>query len=91
MTHLRAVPKQSARPIADHPSADDLLRYQMTAKMHERMLPSGSQTITLTPGQLDYLAAKLDGDEDPRAKGLRLLLDLDERLEEANPRVSGLI
>lgn len=76
--------------MADHPSPDELLRYQMTARMNERMLPSGSTTITLTPGQLDYLAAKLDGDESPVAQGLRLLLDLDDRLEAANPQVSDL-
>lgn len=76
--------------MADHPSPDELLRYQMTARMNERMLPSGSTTITLTPSQLDYLAAKLDGDESPIAQGLRLLLDLDDRLEAANPQVSDL-
>ncbi|MET9360465.1 hypothetical protein ABZX93_06105 [Streptomyces sp. NPDC006632] len=89
MTHLQVVPRQ-AHPMADHPSPDELLRYQMTARMNERMLPSGSTTITLTPGQLDYLAAKLDGDESPVAQGLRLLLDLDDRLEAANPQVSDL-
>lgn len=89
MTHLKVVPKQGP-PIADHPSADDLLRYQMTARMNERVLPSGSQTVTLTPGQLDDLALKYEGDDSPIGRGLRLLLDLDERLEALKTQVSDL-
>ncbi|MFF8283272.1 hypothetical protein ACF06W_11180 [Streptomyces albus] len=45
-------------------------------------------TTTLTPRQLDYLAAKLTGDEHPVAQGLWLLLDLDERQPGSNPQVS---
>ncbi|WNI17695.1 hypothetical protein [Actinacidiphila sp. ITFR-21] len=83
------VPRQHAHLAADHMSADDILRYQMTARQVERMLPSGSVTTTLTPAQLDYLAAKLGDDESPVARGLRALLDLDERLDTANPQVSA--
>ncbi|MGW1180231.1 hypothetical protein [Streptomyces drozdowiczii] len=84
------VPRQGAQPIADHPSADEILRYQMTARMNERMLPSGSQTVTLTPAQLDDLARKYAGDDSPLGQGMRLLLDLDDRLEALNPQVSDL-
>ncbi|MFJ4739155.1 hypothetical protein [Streptomyces sp. NPDC088775] len=90
MTYLRAVPEQGARPAADHPSADDLLRYQMAARMNERMLPSGSMTVTLTPAQLDDMALKYAGDDSPLGQGMRLLWDLDERLERMKPQVSDL-
>ncbi|MEW1922185.1 hypothetical protein [Streptomyces sp. NPDC088360] len=90
MTHLQVVPRQGAKPIADHTSADDMLRYQMTARMNERMLPSGSQTVTLTPAQLDDMARKYADDDSPLGQGMRMLLDLDERLEALNPQVSDL-
>ncbi|NIY68121.1 hypothetical protein SMALB_6203 [Streptomyces malaysiensis] len=53
------------------------------------MLPSGSQTVTLTPAQLDDLARKYAGDDSPLGQGMRLLLDLDDRLDALNPQVSG--
>ncbi|MGW2082536.1 hypothetical protein ACWCOW_37490 [Streptomyces sp. NPDC001939] len=68
MTHLAAVLWQAAAPVTDHVSADDLLRYQMTARVNERVLPSGSQTITLTPAQLDDLALRYEGNERPVAR-----------------------
>ncbi|WP_369042316.1 hypothetical protein [Streptomyces sp. Midd1] len=74
----------------DHPDPSAVLQYQMAARMHERNLPSGSRSVVLTPAQLDDLALKYQGDDSPLGRGLRLLLDLDERLEVANPQVSGL-
>lgn len=91
MTHLAVVPQQGASPRQDHPSADDLLRYQMTARMNERMLPSGSMTVTLTPAQLDDMALKYRDDDSPLGRGMRLLWDLDERLEAMKPQVSDLV
>ncbi|MEV6309911.1 hypothetical protein AB0M10_15100 [Streptomyces sp. NPDC051840] len=91
MTHLRAVPDQRAHPIADHPSADALLHYQMTARNNERMLPSGSMTVTLTPAQLDDLAVKYQDDDTPLGRGMRLLWDLDERLDQMKPQVSDVV
>jgi hypothetical protein len=74
----------------DHPTPDALLQYQMTAMMHERNLPSGSRSVVLTPAQLDDLALKYKDDDTPLGQGIRLLLDLDERLEAMKPQVSGL-
>ena len=74
----------------DHPTPDAVLRYQMTAMMHERNLPSGSRSVVLTPAQLDDLAQKYRDDDTPLGRGIRLLLDLDERLEATNPQVSDL-
>lgn len=42
--------------------------------------PDGSQVVTLTPRQLDYLARVLADDDAPEAVGLRLVLDLDDRV-----------
>lgn len=53
---------------------------QMQAILNEDVLGEGSMSITLTPRQLDYLARVTEGDTSPVALGLRLILDLDERV-----------
>lgn len=90
MNRLSVVPNQGTDPMHDHPTADALLGYQMRAMSAERNLPSGSRAVVLTPAQLDDLALKYRDDDTPLGRGIRLLLDLDERLEVTNPQVSGL-
>ncbi|MFE5853264.1 hypothetical protein ACFQ61_08590 [Streptomyces sp. NPDC056500] len=43
-------------------------------------LPDGCRRAAMGPEQLDYLAVLLRGDEHPAAKGLSLILDLDDRV-----------
>lgn len=90
MSHLTALPSQRANEMHDHPTPDAILGYQMRAMAAERNLPSGSRAVVFTPAQLDDLALKYRDDDSPLGQGIRLLLDLDERLEVMKPQVSGL-
>nr|WP_236072094.1 hypothetical protein [Streptomyces polyasparticus] len=53
---------------------------QMHAIFSEHVLGEGSTNVTLTARQLDLLACVLDDEPGPVAAGLRLILDLDERV-----------